>query len=286
MNRIFPAITFLLPALVLLLVAEPLPAAEKSLPVLLSRAIESARGGDLDSSRKHLKTFLTTKPAPGLRARVRLAQLVLRLQEADADIDAALKLCLSLEKDAELAGSFELLYSRGLAYQRLAARELIEHASGEAELRPLVAPGATWKYFKGAVAVPQGWKEPGFDASDWLEGKAGFGYGDEDDATELSDMQGKYPSLFLRYEFALGPGSYQGADSLLLRVRFDDGFIACLNGKELVRVNVPGRRGEPVAHDVTASGQNEADKWEDYIVGSEGLRRGLNTLTNQAHNYT
>ena len=274
-------------AVCLVLLAPAVPrAAEQTLPVLLSRAISSARQGDLASSRKHLKTFLVTKPESAMNSRARLAWLAVALESADPDLDEALKLCLFLGERADLKDSFELLYCRGLVYQRLAARELVQHASGEPELHPLVEPGADWRYFKGVAAPPAGWKAPGFDASGWLEGKAGFGYGDEDDATELADMQGKYPSVFLRRDFQL-PGAVAGkADVLLLRVRFDDGFIACLNGLELARANVPGRRGEVVPHDVTANGQNEADQWEDYIVGSESLRSGRNTLTIQAHNYT
>ena len=274
-------------AVSLVLLAPVVPrAAEQTLPVLLSRAVSSARQGDLASSRKHLKTFLATKPGGAMNLRARLGWLAVALESAAPDLDEALKLCLSLGKRAELKDSFELLYCRGLVYQRLAARELAKHSCGEPELRPLVEPGADWRYFKGSAAPPSGWKTPEFDASGWLEGKAGFGYGDEDDATELADMQGKYPSVFLRRDFEL-PGAAAGkVDALLLRVRFDDGFIACLNGSELARANVPGRRGEAVPHDVTANGQNEADKWEDYIVGSDGLRPGRNTLTIQAHNYT
>ena len=218
---------------------------------------------------------------------MRLADLALALQTSGADIDQALRICRSIEEeDASLGRSFELLYCRGLIYQRLAARELVERSSGGSDLRQLVKPGATWRYFKGTAAPPRGWREPGFDASGWLEGKAGFGYGDEDDATELTDMQGKYPSVFLRRGFFLPTKIVEKVEALRLRVRFDDGFIAFLNGSELTRVNLPGRRGEEVAHDLTASGQNEADKWEDYIVGAEALRGGLNTLTIQAHNYT
>ena len=41
-----------------------------------------------------------------------------------------------------------------------------------------------------------------------------------------------------------------------------------------------------VAHDVTANGQHEGSTWEDYIVGTDSLVPGRNTLAIQAHNYT
>ena len=120
-------------------------AAEQTLPVLLSRAVSSARQGDLASSRKHLKTCLATKPGGAMILRARLGWLAVALESAAPDLDEALKLCLSLGKRAELKDSFELLYCRGLVYQRLAARELAKHSCGEPELRPLVEPGADWR---------------------------------------------------------------------------------------------------------------------------------------------
>jgi hypothetical protein len=36
---------------------------------------------------------------------------------------------------------------------------------------------------------PAAWKDPGFNDGTWLQGPSGFGYGDDDDATELTDMR-------------------------------------------------------------------------------------------------
>lgn len=261
-------------------------AAEKKVPVLLSRAIDSAWEGDLQASRKYLRTFLSTKPAAALERQARLATLLLQLESPHANLDQALTLCKSLQGEPGISESFAFLYCRGLVYQRLGARRLAEEGAGEVALDQLIGEGATWRYFKGTATPPAGWRRPGFDASGWLEGKMGIGYGDKDDATELTDMQGKYPSVFLRYDFEVSPALAGKAESLRLRVRFDDGFIANLNGAELVRVNIPGRRGEAVAHDVTANGQHEGSTWEDYIVGADSLVPGRNTLAIQAHNYT
>lgn len=265
---------------------QPLAAGEKKIPVLLSRTIDSVWAGDLESSRKYLRTFLSTKPSPQMTLRVRLAGLLLLLENPRADLDNALKLCKSLQGEEGMRDSFGFLYCRGLVYQRLGARSLAEHGGDQVALGRLIEEGAAWRYFKGTAEPPGTWKATAFDASAWLEGKMGLGYGDEDDATELADMQGKYPSVFLRYDFEISPEASHKAESLRLRVRFDDGFIASLNGSELVRVNIPGRRGEAVAHDVTANGQHEASTWEDYIVGAESLVPGRNTLAIQAHNYT
>ncbi len=261
-------------------------AAEKKVPVLLTRAIDSAWEGDLQSSRKYLRTFLSTKPAAELERKARLASLLLQLESPHANLDQAMKMCKALQGEPGISESFAFLYCRGLVYQRLGARSLAEEGGDQISLDQLIVQAATWRYFKGVAAPPANWKKTAFDAAGWLEGKMGIGYGDKDDATELTDMQGKYPSVFLRYDFDISPGVAARAESLRLRVRFDDGFIASLNGSELVRVNMPGRRGEEVAHDVTANGQHEGRTWEDYIVAAEGLVSGRNTLAIQAHNYT
>ncbi len=53
----------------------------------------------------------------------------------------------------------------------------------------LIAPGDTWKFFRGTDAVSDpadAWKETSFDDSSWETGDSGFGYGDGDDATILN----------------------------------------------------------------------------------------------------
>ena len=82
-SEMFSARAFLVfTAAFCLLAAGPrvLLAAEKKVPILLSRAIDSAWEGDLQSSRKYLRTFLSTKPAAELERQARLATLLLQLE--------------------------------------------------------------------------------------------------------------------------------------------------------------------------------------------------------------
>ena len=98
----------------------------------------------------------------------------------------------------------------------------------------LIPPGSDWQYLAGSKPA-YGWQEPGFNASGWLTGKAGFGYSDNDDATPITNMRGNFGYLCLRREFNL-TGSEDPA-LLRLKVSYDDGFIAYLNGREVLRVN-------------------------------------------------
>lgn len=113
---------------------------------------------------------------------------------------------------------------------------------------PLVNHGDQWRYRKGSSAPPVNWKtlaDAGLDAT-WLTGPGGFGYGDSDDATVLSDMQNAYRTVYIRKTFTTD-GSLPAADHLRLVVDYDDGFVAWLDGVELTRRNSPGVvGGEPL----------------------------------------
>jgi hypothetical protein len=71
-------------------------------------------------------------------------------------------------------------------------------------------------------------------------------------ATDVGDtMQGVNASLFSRIEFASGP--LDAYDTLTLRMKYDDGFIAYLNGTEVARRNADN----PLAWNTEASGQRD-----------------------------
>lgn len=78
---------------------------------------------------------------------------------------------------------------------------------------------------------------------EWAGGRAGFGYGDEDDATTLSAMKGLHDAVFIRRAF-VAPPCGTGA-VLQLDISFDDGFIAWLNGREIARSNATGAAAGP-----------------------------------------
>lgn len=151
----------------------------------------------------------------------------------------------------------------------------------------LVRPGEVWRYFKGTQAPPAGWNQPGFDDAAWLAGATGVGYGDNDDATVLEDMrqtatQPGYLSVFLRRGFRVQDPTALG--QLILRVDFDDGFVAYLNGVEVARANVTGN---PPAYNRPASDNHEAGQPVEYDLSSRKdlLRAGANVLAIQVHNY-
>jgi hypothetical protein len=146
-----------------------------------------------------------------------------------------------------------------------------------------IAKGNTWTFFRGSeapCAPPDAWKETSFDDSHWEVGISGFGYGDDDDATILADMQGNYTTVYIRKEFSVS--SLTGDDVVELVIDYDDGFIAYLNGQEVARRYMPDG---PATYETMAS-SHEAGTLETIILGKavELLNEGNNILAIEGHN--
>ena len=142
------------------------------------------------------------------------------------------------------------------------------------------------RYFKGKVEPPATWKDIAFNDSSWLIGCGGWGYGDADDCTVLNDMQGSYFSVYARVGFDLTADQISFMKSLTLRVRYDDGFVAYLNGNNdpVDRANVTGT---PPAYSKPADSSKErALQTKDLTSRISLLQPGPNVLALQAHNYT
>src|SRR5439155_6165097 len=104
---------------------------------------------------------------------------------------------------------------------------------------PLVAHTDSWRYHKGTNAPAIGWQtnaEATLDST-WGTGPGGFGYADNSTEvtyvqTPLADMQNRYTTFYARRSFEI-TNSIDPARELTLRMDWDDGFVAWLDGAEL-----------------------------------------------------
>ncbi|MSU36005.1 MAG: hypothetical protein EXS36_13055 [Pedosphaera sp.] len=101
----------------------------------------------------------------------------------------------------------------------------------------LFRTGDSWRYFKGITEPDSNWKAPSYKDSSWAQGITPFFYGELLSGTELTDMRGRYRSIFFRREFVISDPATIGEISLDLLV--DDGCLAWINGQEIARFNVP-----------------------------------------------
>ena len=108
----------------------------------------------------------------------------------------------------------------------------------------IIQDGARWKYFKGTDEASEpntrAWTEIGFPDSSWPEGNLVIGYGEPligepggFITTELKDMLSNYSSVYLRKTFEMGDPA--AVINLALRMVYDDGFNAYINGRHVKR---------------------------------------------------
>ncbi len=160
---------------------------------------------------------------------------------------------------------------------------------------PETGAGAEWRFRTGwdseTLVMAEfsdpldAWRSPEFDDSEWRVGITPIGMGDEDIVTVLDDMLGNYLAFAARKSFTLAPESLEEAVFVRFELRFDDGFVAYLNGEEIGRNNVPGEPGEDVPADARATRFRESD--DDPIVfelAKEKILPGENVLAIQIHN--
>jgi hypothetical protein len=142
----------------------------------------------------------------------------------------------------------------------------------------LVPPGSAWRFLRGSKPLPASWKELAFDDSAWEEGRTGIGYGDDDDATVLLDMQGSYGAVFCRREVLIAaPGELE---KVSLRVLYDDGVVVFVNGTEVARLNVPAGA---VSRTLLASGTVEP-RTATVSIPARLLVVGRNVIAVSVHN--
>jgi hypothetical protein len=128
----------------------------------------------------------------------------------------------------------------------------------QAAITPLLNHGDVWSYHKGTNAPQTDWKtsaDASLNPDHWLTGLGGFGYGEtaqetSDCKTILTDMRGtaatNYSTLYLRKTFTI-TNALASDLHLLLRVDFDDGYIAWLDGNHLTNRFVTGAPTEPLS---------------------------------------
>lgn len=155
----------------------------------------------------------------------------------------------------------------------------------------LVAYGASARaWVPTNSSVDETWMNVEFsDPSFNIRGATGFGYennpGAGDNYTDLirTTVPSFTTSLYLRVPFTLT--TLAGIDALTLRMKFDDGFVAYVNGVPVAEFNAP----EAVqwnSQATTNHPDNEARQWKEFDASAAiaHLRTGSNVLAIHALN--
>lgn len=149
----------------------------------------------------------------------------------------------------------------------------------------VVSASDVWRYLVPTTEPGTNWRDPKFSDGAWETGQGGIGYGDNDDATLISNSA---ISVFLRRDFWVD--NPQAIQKIILNVDYDDGFVAYLNGVEIARSNMPTAEPFP-RFDTYALANHEAVVYQGQkpekisIPNTTGLlKAGENVLALQVHN--
>lgn len=170
----------------------------------------------------------------------------------------------------------------------------ISYGSGSGELvdETFVEEGDAAKVFVPSGTLP-GWDDLGFDDSAWIAATTGIGYDNVGAAYEpflgagaatlRTAMRNVNPSAYIRIPFTVPV--LAGVDDVVLSARWEDGFVAYLNGVEIQRERAPVNVAWNSTSD-PASGRNEGDAvaLTDYAIDASSLVEGSNVLAIQLLN--
>ena len=159
----------------------------------------------------------------------------------------------------------------------------------------LVQSNANWQLQKGLTEAssPIGaWRQPGYNEG-WPSLPAPFFFGDTGytnaliPGTYLGDMRSNYSSIFLRTEFSIANAA--SVESVVINAQYDDGFIAWVNGFEVLRVNMATNTDIPYNATASTSSTEPLGNGAAYVVYtlSNALSRivtGTNVLAVQVFN--
>lgn len=154
--------------------------------------------------------------------------------------------------------------------------------------------GAPCKWFIPDM-LTEGWETKEFDDSTWAEASSGVGYDiafGEDSYHELigeggnvlTQMRGINATCYIRFPFQVEDVSE--VQRMMLGMKYDDGFVAYLNGVEVARdlaPNVPSFATESI----NARAESEVFEWNEFDVGAfiDQLVVGENVLAIQGLNF-
>ncbi|MDD3430850.1 MAG: lamin tail domain-containing protein [Bacteroidales bacterium] len=152
----------------------------------------------------------------------------------------------------------------------------------EPGMQEIIAKGSEWKYLDKGSDEKTDWYDPDFDDVEWSTGNSPLGYDFDDIATTVSfgpDNTNKFITTYFRKKFNLSESTLQNS-SFVLKMRRDDGAVVYLNGKEIIRTNMPA--GE-IKYNSLATESRTDTTYHCYPVDASALLWGDNVIAVEMH---
>ena len=149
----------------------------------------------------------------------------------------------------------------------------------------LIPTNSTWRYYTSSSAPLATWKTNTFNDATWATGMSPLGYDDAklnmDCATELGyggNLTNRYPTTYFRKAVTVfNPSVVTG---LVMNARINDGMVLYLNGKEVLRYNLPGGA---ITNATLASLSLPPTLWTSSLLATNGLIQGTNIVAVEVH---
>jgi acid phosphatase type 7 len=146
----------------------------------------------------------------------------------------------------------------------------------------LIPRGAAWRFTSHPSQAGPGWEQPEFDDAGWERGRAPLGHGKQV-RTRLPRRPEGSSVAATWYRHAFGVADAAGVEGLGIELLRDAGAVVYLNGREVLRNNLPG--GELSAEKPAGKAVWRDDKERRLRLGLPGdlLREGENVLAVAVH---
>ena len=144
----------------------------------------------------------------------------------------------------------------------------------------MLEKGSIWRYLDNGTDQGTAWRATNYNDSAWPQGRAEFGYGDDDERTELNQNRNgsRVRTFYFRKELDLpDPSRFQ---SVLFDVRYDDGVAFYINGTEYGR----DRLAPNATFDAWAlQDKSNEDEFVSFAIPAEAFTVGENVIAVEVH---
>ena len=162
-------------------------------------------------------------------------------------------------------------------------RFLYRLAKGGATLeRMLVSVGGEWRYYDLAIAPSRNWAKSNFDDSVWQTGPGLLGYGNGNEATEVSygtNPDSKRATVYFRQIFDVE--AVELIDRVTFKLLRDDAAAVYLNGVEVYRDKNLSRTARHTTY--ASSTIVDENAYATFEVDGSRLANGKNVIASEVH---
>ncbi len=151
--------------------------------------------------------------------------------------------------------------------------------------RTLIPRDAMWKFLFIRTDDPLDWHLEDFPDEKWNRGLAPLGFGIQQLGTlanSITPGRFKPTTYYFRHQFELD--SVFGIDQLKIRLRRDDAAIVYINGKEVLRDNLP-EETSPSTRALSQARDPEEFTSYVFVIDSACLHEGVNTVAVEVHQH-